>query len=128
MDNHKVSEFAAHYQSLSEWELADIHGKYTSLTEEARAALDAVVADRRIDFEKMRQAEAVEELERAAIEQTKSEKKTKRDSRLFKIFLAVGLPIIILGALLRPERAYETLISARAGCGFGCSGVDRSCN
>lgn len=112
MDKDKVAEFAARYQRLSEWELADIHARSATLTEEARAALVAVTADRGIDLKKLRQEEAAEEVERAAVEQANAEKKERRDARLFKILLVIGLPIVVLGALLRPERTYETFISA----------------
>lgn len=111
MDTRRVAEFEERYQRLDEWELADIYAKYGSLTEEARAALDGVIQSRNIDLDKMRQQEASEELHRAEIEQERYEKWKKRDAFLSKIFLVIGLPIAIAGALLRPERAYETFIS-----------------
>ncbi|MEO8630280.1 MAG: hypothetical protein ABI612_19610 [Betaproteobacteria bacterium] len=50
MDKDKVAEFVVHYQNLDEWELARLHDN-SALTEEARAALDAVVSNRGIDLE-----------------------------------------------------------------------------
>jgi hypothetical protein len=111
MDTSRVAEFEERYRQLDEWELADIYAKYSTLTDEARAALDGVIRDRNIDLAKMRQQEATEELHRAEVEHVRYERWKKRDAFLLKVFVAIGLPIAIVGALLRPERAYETFVS-----------------
>lgn len=111
MDTRRLADFEERYRRLDEWELADIYAKYGSLTDEARAALDGVIRSRNIDLDNLRQQEATEELHRAEMEQKIYEKWKKRDAFLLKISLALGVAIAIVGALLSPERAYETFIS-----------------
>jgi len=111
MNNAKVAEFSTRYMCLTEWELADLDARRSSLTEEACIALDAVLANRTIDLKKVRQIEAEEETKQAALEVRKVGKRQTRDARVIKIFLVVGIPIIIFGALFRPERFLETLVS-----------------
>jgi hypothetical protein len=110
-NKHKVAEFSAHYQSLNEGELADLHDRASSLTEEARMALDAVITNRGIDPEKMRQEAMKEDLDYIAKETVREEERKKRDARHTKIWIAISIPIVVLGMIFRPERTYETLIS-----------------
>ncbi len=105
-------QLKAHYRQLSEWELLDIHSRSSTLTDEARAALSEVIAERKIDLQRLRQEEAHEERARAAAEDAKEKKRDRRDAFLFKWFLIIGLPIIAIGAFLRPDRAIEAFASA----------------
>jgi hypothetical protein len=111
MDEQRVAEFIARYQGMEKWEIAELHARASSLTEEARTALDAVISGKNIDIEDIRQKEEEENSLCAEKERVLAEKKKRRDARLFKAFLVVGTPLIVLQALLRPESAYETFVS-----------------
>lgn len=102
MDKHKLAEFSAHYQRLDDGEIVDLHARASSLTEEARTALDAVMADRGIDPEKIRQEVAKEARDYAAKERAREEESTKREDRASKIWIRISLLLIILIAILRP--------------------------
>lgn len=111
MDNAKVLQFVEHYNSLDEWEFLEVHGRRSSLTEEALVALDQVIAQRGIDLSRMQEVQA-EEFER---ESTCAEEQRRqaevRDSRYLRIFWVIAIPLTILGALFRPEHFLETLVS-----------------
>lgn len=105
-------QFKAHYREVSEWELLDIHSRSSTLTDDARIALAEVVAERKIDLQKLRQEESAEERARAAVESEKKKKWDQRDALLFKWFLIISLPIIVVWAFLRPDRAVEAFVSS----------------
>lgn len=107
MEKNKVAEFLAHYMRLGEWEISELEARAQSLTEEARTALDIVIADRGIDLEKIRHAAAQEEAEFAAKEQARVIKKEKREALLLKAFFV----ITIFAIIFRPDQAYKTFLS-----------------
>lgn len=67
MDQQKVAAFIARYQDLDKFEIAELHAKQ-SLIEEARTALDAVIASRNIDIKTIRE-EVASEQEQVYVEQ-----------------------------------------------------------
>lgn len=111
MNNTKVSQFVEHYNSLDEWELLEIHRRRTSLTEEAIAALDKVITPRGTDLVKMQKVETEESERKTAYAEEQRKKSEIRDSRYLKIFWMIAIPLTIFGALFRPERFLETLVS-----------------
>ena len=110
MDIQKMAELTSHYDDMDEGEILEVHNRFSSLTEEGRMALNDVIARRGIDLDNMQQEINEEIFERVEKEKEREDKKDKRDSRFFKIFLFIGTPLIIVGALLSPERSYETLV------------------
>jgi hypothetical protein len=120
MEKTKVDEFLAHYQRLEEWEIAGLHDRASSLTEEARTA----IGDRGIDLEKIRHAAAKEEAEYAAKERARVIKKEKREALLLKIFFVMTA----LAIVFRPSQAYKNVSFNLGGGGWssgycvGCTG------
>ena len=102
MDKHKVAEYSAHYQSLDEWVIADLHARSSSLTEEARIALDAVITDRGINLEKIHREVAKEELDYVVKERAREEERKKREDRASKIWIRISLFLIIFIVILYP--------------------------
>ena len=49
MNEELFAELVARYQSMDEWQIAELDAKKESLTEEARIALRGVVLDRKIN-------------------------------------------------------------------------------
>ncbi len=111
MDETRVSGFADHYRRLDEWELADIHGRQETLTEEAKEALARVVAERGVSLSGIEAAKKAEGEAEQRAEAEREEKAKRRDARWFKISLWIGIPLIVLGGIFRPERSWEVFVS-----------------
>lgn len=111
MDSTRIEEFSARYETLDQWEIAELHSRRKSLTPEACIALDQVVAKRGIDLAKLVQIEAEELARETAYENQQELLAKKKETRYFKWFLIIGIPIIIFGALFRTEKFYETVVS-----------------
>lgn len=112
MNNSELSQLVEHYNSLDDWELLDIYKRRASLTEEALVALEQVIAHRGPDLAKLQEIEKEESENSAAYEQEQRKKAEKRDARYLKIFWVIAIPLTIFGALFRPERFLETLVSS----------------
>lgn len=111
MDSARIEEFSARYETLDQWEIADLHSRRNYLTPEACVALDQVVTKRGIDLAKLKQIEAEELSRKAAYENEQELLAKKKEARRFKWFLIIGTPIIIFGGLFRTEKFYETVVS-----------------
>lgn len=112
MDKQKIDEFVERYECMGEWEIAAIHAKEKDLTDEARAAIAAVMSKRGIDLAAIQERARHEDSARSEKEKIRTEKKRSRDARIYKAFLIIAVPIVVLGAFLRPERALETFVSS----------------
>lgn len=111
MNQQKIAEFAAHYQVLDEWEIANLSARSSSLTEEARHALAMVISDRKIDLKRIHEENLDEQRVLAQQERTRQEKREARDARWLKIMLVICIPLIIVGVFVRPEKTLEALVS-----------------
>jgi endonuclease/exonuclease/phosphatase family metal-dependent hydrolase len=112
MTDPGISEFTARYMSMHEEDLAQLASRRGTLTEEAQAALDTALAARGIDLAALQEADRQEV---AAVErqlQEEEKRQEKRRAQYAKIFFAVAVPIAVVAAIFRPERAYETLVSS----------------
>lgn len=112
MNNQQITTLVAHYQEMDEWEIADLYARASSLTEEGRHALATVISHRKIDVQRIHEQRLT--AERALLEQERmrEQKRKARDARWFKIMLIVTIPLIVLSALLRPEKTWETFVSS----------------
>ena len=114
MNRQKIDEFIERYESMGEWQIIEIHSKEIDLTNEARIALATVISKRGIDLNKALEEAKEEDLARTEKAKIRIDNQRKRDSRVYKIFFVIAVPIILFGAVFRPERAFETLISSLA--------------
>lgn len=114
MNRQKIDEFIERYESMDEWQIIEIHSKEKDLTNEARIALAAVISKRGVDLNKVLEEAKEEDLARTEKAQIRIDNQRKRDTRIYKIFFVIAVPVILLGAVFRPERALETLISSLA--------------
>lgn len=112
MNKEQIAALVAHYQEMDEWEIADLYARASSLTEEGRHALATVISQRKIDVQKIREQGLAEERALLEQERIREQKRKARDARWFRIMLIVIIPLIVLSALLRPEKSWETLVSS----------------
>ena len=110
MDMRKVTTLTAHYKNMNEDEIALLHAN-PNLTDEARLALNNVISTRKIDLATIRQEDAEEQFQIDESRKRIVAAKEKRNASFLKWLFIIGIPIVILGAIFRPERAIETLIS-----------------
>jgi hypothetical protein len=111
MDKQAASQFIQHYSSVPEEELVRLHASKSALVEEAQFALDEVVARRGVNVEAIRASNEAEDQAAVEAEKVVHERRRNRDATIYKWFLWVFGPIIVIVTLLRPERAWETLVS-----------------
>ncbi|MDX1367615.1 hypothetical protein [Pseudomonas sp.] len=114
MNRQKIDEFIERYESMDEWQIIEIHSKEKDLTNEARIALATVISKRGVDLNKVLEEAKEEDLARTEKAKIRIDNQRKRDTRIYKIFFVIAVPIILLGAVFRPERAFETFISSLA--------------
>jgi len=111
MDEAKVVMLAAHYRTLDEWELASIYEKSATLTDEAKEALTQVAKERRLSLPDMVAARRTEIAEAASDKEDQDQKSMDSFDRWSKRVMLAFLLLAVVGALLRPERSWETLVS-----------------
>ena len=111
MNEELFAELVARYQSMDEWQIAELDAKKESLTEEARIALRGVVLDRKINLSVLKKEKRIEEKTDAEVEEIKKIKKEKWNENLEKWMVIVGIPIIAIGTIFRPDRSYEIFLS-----------------
>lgn len=112
VNKEQIAALVAHYKELEEWEIADLYARAYSLTEEGRQALATVISQKKIDFQSIREQGLTEERFLLEQERMREQKRKARDARWFRIMLVVTIPSIVLSALLRPEKTWETMVSS----------------
>lgn len=112
MDQQAIDHFRQRYLQLSEEDLEALDARKASLVEEAQVALVSVLSERDVLVGKIRRLNAAEDQRHAQATQEVSSRKEMRDAKLAKWFFFISLPVIALSALLRPEQAWQTLVSS----------------
>ena len=112
MDEQKILQFIAHYRTLPEEALAQLHARSDTLTEEAGVALDRTISARRINLLQMAQDEAEQDFVPVATIVKEIEEKEKRDARNTKFFLLFGIPLIFLQLIFDPGKFVQIAVEA----------------